>query len=153
MFANFLVKLVLELQNKSFPLKIKLIGDASEENKVKLIESGIEYYGAIREPKRIYDLSTDCSIGFYPTDAGLSITTYQMLGLIPVFHSSFSRHNGPEPFEVSKNSKCFLFERSNIKDAVNALCSAYLYSRSNIFVKRIGNITKDYYHEELISKF
>ena len=78
---------------------------------------------------------------------------YQMLGLIPVFHSSFSRHNGPEPFEVSKNSKCFLFERSNIKDAVNALCSAYLYSRSNIFVKRIGNITKDYYHEELISKF
>lgn len=149
-FVEFLLKIAKYLNEFKYPLKIKFIGDVKLFDKQLLESAGIICLGPVRDPKKILYESEDCSIGFYPTDAGLSITSYHMLGLLPVFHSNFCLHNGPEPSIVYKKTKCFLFERQNFKSAFLSLDNAYKYILENKLEKKTNFIKNKSYSDELL---
>ena len=129
-FANFLKEVSISLTKNKIPLKIYLAGDI-ESNHIKLLNSeNLKCLGPIRDPEEILKIANECSIGFHPSNTGLSATSYQMLGLIPVFHSTFCSH-GPEPLDTYNDVKCFIFKKNNVNDAVRCLNNAYLYYKEN----------------------
>lgn len=150
-FSIFLLKLSRYFTKRKYDLKLNIIGDLKEEEKEKLTNANIKCFGAIRDPKEIYKISQKCAIGFHPLATGLSATTYQVLGLIPVFHSSFEYH-GPEPFDTFRETKCFLFKKNDVNSAGEALLKAYqfLINEKN-FNNKLKPLCRENYSEELLN--
>ncbi|WP_032518301.1 hypothetical protein [Prochlorococcus marinus] len=147
LFANFLKEVSISLKKNEIPLKINLVGDINLEQKKLLNSKNLKCFGPIRDPKIIFEIAKDCSIGFHSSDTGLSATSYQMLGLIPVFHSSFCNH-GPEPLDSYKDVKCFTFAKNNVDEAVESIKNAYLYYKENRITQKKVFVGK--YAQELI---
>lgn len=79
----------------------------------------INFYGAIYDDAEIIKISTECRIGCYPGNAGLSVVHYFSLRLPPLVHDNIYLHMGPEPSYVKNNINGFTFSKSSSQNSLD----------------------------------
>lgn len=83
--------------------------------------NNIKFFGAVTDEETLIEISQNCGYGIYPGDAGLSLLHYAGLGLVPVFHNSFTDHCGPEFQYFRDMFDCVCFDKDNYAQALEKI--------------------------------
>ncbi|MEF1291879.1 hypothetical protein [Vibrio sp. M260118] len=109
-----------ESSHISLSRKLHIIGDGEllELCRDSSKSANVIFHGHISDECEISRISEPCSFGVYPGDAGLSLVHYAHLNLIPIFHSEYSSHMGPEFAYFLDIEEHVSFIRGNMDDAI-----------------------------------
>lgn len=130
------------LDASSLDLRLYVVGECS----VDFTDyKKTEFMGPIFDSTLLSEIASNCCFGIYPGDSGLSVLHYVRLGLVPVFHSSLSKHMGPEPayFRGADNRfrACLTFTRGNFDEAISVLKK---YSNDDISLQLLRDEVHDF---------
>lgn len=119
---------ILELKARGQILPLDIIGDgeAGPALKAQAEKTGLDitFHGKVYDDKKIAEIASNCKLGIYPGDAGLSVVHYMSLSLVPVVHGQLDHHMGPEPAYIKNGENGLFFERDSAKDLARALQEA-----------------------------
>lgn len=110
-------------------------------------EPRVIFHGMLVNDQDINLISSFCKFGIYPGDAGLSVLHYASLGLIPIFHSDYSNHMGPEFSYFSEHFSSITYNRSDYKDAIKKIMAINSNSELN------GSVFFDIYKNVEVHSF
>lgn len=119
-----LIDAVQEVRKSGFTVSLHVIGGGEPLSALTEKYAGckwIFWHGAISDEREIARISSDCRIGCYPGDAGLSVVHMFSLSLPPVVHDDVASHMGPEPSYVQDGKNGFLFSRSGGRQALREM--------------------------------
>ena len=134
--------------NHNINLHLKIIGSGEEKNNLikfsKLNKLNVKFYGEIYDLKKISKICKNSKFGIYPGDAGLSVVHLMSLSIIPIIHSDFQKHNGPEPAYVNINNG-FFFKRKNFTSLADLL-----FKIPKMHTKELNKLAKNSYQTYLL---
>jgi len=97
------------------PVELHIIGGGKDAARIQQKTSKMPWvhrYGTVYDSHQISEISTECSLGCYPGNAGLSIVQYMSLSLVPVTHDHIRSH-GPEASYIKDGINGILFDRDH----------------------------------------
>jgi len=119
--VELLVRAMERIREDGLPLILHVIGTGEE---AQLLQNGandrswIVLHGDTYDQERIREISTNCFLGCYPGNAGLSVEHLMSLSLPVVIHDDLPSHQGPEPSFIRNGVSGLLYDHRDPKEAL-----------------------------------
>lgn len=119
--VELLVRAIEKIRQDGLPLVLHAIGTGE---KAQLLQratndrSWIVLHGDTYDQEQIRKISTNCFLGCYPGNAGLSVEHMMSLSLPVIAHDDLPSHQGPEPSFIRNGVGGLLYDHKNPEESL-----------------------------------